>query len=327
MTGGKGENAPEKNVGPKRRSKLGVAAAIVSAVLGGAFLLWLYLGTVLLVVREERVNLPHLDPADDGLRVAVLSDPHFGPGDAGRAAKIADMINRMDPDIIVLLGDFVNGVPDRRQSLSMEDLAAFVRRLRAKRGIFAVTGNHELWYGRDTVEAALLEGGATVLGNRSVKIATPSGRPLQIVGLPDYTTQDFPDKFPAVAPGIPTLILMHDPNSAGFVPRELEGFCIAGHTHGGQLRLYPGGGDRSSLRLLAQRVKDKLGLLPDALRPYVLFDRWFTDFHGRRIFITAGAGSARLGVRVFCPPEVVLLRFYSADPDAARQRYTIPEEL
>ena len=309
--------------GNRRRCAVLIAAAVLCA----AVALWFHIGTVVPVAREYRVNLPHLDPADDGLRVAVLSDPHFAGGDAGRAAKIADMINRMDPDIIVLLGDFINGLPDRRQSLSMKELTAFVRRLRARRGIYAVTGNHELWYGRDTVEAALREGGATVLGNGSVKIATPSGRPLQIVGLPDYTTQDFPDKFPAVAPGIPTLILMHDPNSAVFVPEELKGFIVAGHTHGGQLRFYPGGGDRSSLRLLALRVKNKLGQLPDALRPYVLFDRWFTDFHGRRMFITAGAGSARLGLRIFCPPEVVLLKFYSSDPEAARHVFMIPEEL
>ena len=289
--------------------------------------LWLYIGSTRVVVNEQRVNLPHLDPADDGLRVAVLSDPHFGPGDAGRAAMLAAKLNALDPDLVVLLGDFVNGTPDRRRSLSLEELTRFVASLKSRYGVFAVTGNHELWYGRDAVADALLRGGAVVLNNRSVKIATPSGRGLRIVGLPDYTTEEPPDKFPAVEPGVPTLILMHDPNSARFVPEELDGFIIAGHTHGGQLRLYPGGGDRASLRLAASRVKNKLGLLPDAMRPYILFDRGFTNWRGRKLFITVGAGSAQLGVRTFCPPEVALLKFYSADPEAARIVYMTPEEL
>ena len=112
-----------------------------------------------------------------------------------------------------------------------------------------------------------------------------------------------------------------------FVPPDLPCFCLAGHTHGGQLRIWPGGGERTSLRLASVRVKDKLGMLSDALRPYVLFDRWFTEYRGQKIFITAGAGSAQLAIRTFCPPEVALLKFYSADPEAARNAFTIPEEL
>ena len=315
----------KKATSETRRKRLIVRGA--AALLGLAALIWLYVGSTRVIVNERRVNLPHLDPADDGLRVAVLSDPHFGPGDAGRAAMLADKLNAMDPDLVMLLGDFVNGTPDRRRSLAPDELARFVASLKSRYGVFAVTGNHELWYGREAVAEALRRGGAEVLNGRSVKIVTRSGKALQIVGLPDFTTEDPPDKFPAVDPGVPTLILMHDPNSARFVPEGFDGFIIAGHTHGGQLRLYPGGGDRASLRLAASRVKNKLGLLPDAMRPYILFDRGFTNWRGRKLFITVGAGSAQLGVRIFCPPEVALLKFYSADPEAARNVYMTPEEL
>ena len=328
MTGGKGEKAPEKNVGPKRRSKPGVAAAVVSAVLGGAFLLWLYLGTVSLVVREERVNLPHLDPADDGLRVAVLSDPHFAAGDAGRAAELARKLNSMDPAVILLLGDCVNGDPDPRRSLPPPELTRFVRSLRAPGGVFAVTGNHELWYDRGKVIDALRAGGARVLVNETAVTCTPSGRPLAIHGLPDYTTEPRPRllsvrQFPR---DTPLLVMMHDPNSARFLP-PATGFGLAGHTHGGQFRLPPGGGAKSSLRLFVQRTKDRLGMIPAYLHPVILFDRGLTDYRGRKLFITSGAGGNRVKVRTFCPPEVVLLKFYADDAAAARRHFTIPEEL
>lgn len=298
-----------------------------AAVLLLAALLWLRVGSTRVVVNEQSINLPHLAAADDGLRVAILSDPHFGPGDAGRAAMLADKLNRLKPDLILLLGDFVNGSPDHRRSLSLPEFTRFVGSLRSACGVFAVTGNHELWYGRDAVDDALRRGGATVLRNECVTVATSSGRPLQIVGLTDYTTEEYPEKFPATASGVPTLVMMHDAHSAKFVPEDLPCFCIAGHTHGGQLRLLPGGGDRSSLRLAVQRLKNKLNMLPAYGRPYVLFDRGFTDYHGRKIFITAGTGLSRLPVRLFCPPEVVLLELRVADPEAAKNTFTIPEEL
>ena len=309
---------------PKNRRKYALwpAAAILLAAIG----VFLYDGTTRVVVNERQVHLPHLAAADDGLRVAVLSDPHFGPGDADRAAMLAEKLNAGNPDIILLLGDFVNGNPDRRKSIPMEELTRFVGLLRPRIGVFAVTGNHELWYGRSKVVDALREGGAAVIEDKCLTIATPSGNPLQIVGLPDFSTEAPPKSFPKVNPAWPTLILMHDPRSAKFVPKEINGFIVAGHTHGGQFRIIPGGGERTSLRLAMVRIKDKTVGLPWYQRPYVLFDRGFTEYRGRRMFISSGTGLSRLPVRVFCPPEIVRLELRS-DPDAVRNTFTIPEEL
>ena len=295
-----------------------VAAAFAAAVV------FLHIGSTAISVNTQEAHLPHLAPVDDGLRVMVVSDTHFHAGDAGRAAELADMVNREDPDLILLLGDFINGSPDPRGSLSMEELTRFVKHLRARCGIFAVTGNHELWYGRDKVVSALRDGGVEVLFNRAVTVGTPSGRVLQIVGLSDYTTQELPESFPKIDPKLPLLVMMHDPNCAKFVPEGLDCFIIAGHTHGGEIRMIPGGSDRTSLRLIMVRIKDKLGQIPDYQRPYVLFDRWFTDYHGRKMFITSGVGMSRLGMRLFCPPEIVLLKLRS---EPVNHAYVKPEEL
>ncbi len=301
---------------------IGIAAAAMAA---GSFVVWLYIGTTRIVLHEERINLKHLDPADDGLRVAVLSDTHFDAGDAPLAAEIAARINRLKPDLVLLLGDYINGSPDPRGSISMADLTRFAGSLRAGCGVFAITGNHELWYDRGMVIRALAAGGVADLTGRCTVIRTPSGRQLALIGIPDYTTEE-QRPCPESPPNMPTLILMHDPNSARFVPPE-RGFILAGHTHGGQLRLWPNGGDRSSLRLAALRVKDKLGMLSGWQRPYALFDRWFMEFHGRLLFITSGAGGNRMKLRTFCPPEIVLLKLYSADPAAAAQHFNPVQEL
>lgn len=301
---------------------IGIAAAAVAA---GMLAVWLYIGTTGIVLHEERINLKYLDPGDDGLRVALLGDTHFDSGDAPRAAMIAERINRLKPDLILLLGDYINGSPDPRGSISMPELTRFVGSLRAGCGKFFVTGNHELWYDRGAVIRALAAGGAADLTDRCTVIRTPSGRKLALAGLPDYTTQE-QSPCPQSPPGIPTLILMHDPNSARFVPPG-SGFILAAHTHGGQLRLYPNGGDRTSLRLAMARLKNKLGMIPPWQHPYALFDRWFMEFRERLLFITSGAGGSRLKLRIFCPPEIVLLKLYSADPAAAAQQFNRVQEI
>jgi hypothetical protein len=308
----------------KKRRKPIIWGCVAAAL--AALLIFLHIDGTAVSVNSHEIHLPHLAPADDNMRVMIVSDTHFHSGDAGRAARLADMVNRENPDLILLLGDFINGSPDPRGSLSMEDLTRFVSRLRARCGIFAVTGNHELWYGRDKVVSALHDAGVEVLLNRAVTIGTPSGGKLQIVSISDYTTQEPPENFPEIDAELPTLVMMHDPNGARFVPAELGCFIVAGHTHGGELRLIPNGSDRTSLRLIMSRIKNKLGQLPAYQRPYALFDQGFSDYRGRKIFITRGVGTSRLGVRIFCPPEIVLLKLRS-DPGAVKNTYVIPEEL
>lgn len=306
-----------------RKKTVVILAATAAAVAAAA--VWLYVESTSTVVKEIRVNLPRFGSADDGFAVAILSDTHFHADDGPRAKEISRIVEKLAPDMIFLLGDFINGSPDRRKSLSMEELTDFFSSLHAKYGVFAVTGNHELWYGREQVKDALRRGGAEVLSGRTRLVTLPSGQRLQLAGLPDSSTE-FTLRPPVVAAGLPTIALMHDPHAAELLPENFA-FGVAGHTHGGQLRLLPDGGDRTSLRLLVQRIKGKLGLLSPYNRPLVLFDRWFTSFRYRRLFITAGLGCERIRLRMFCRPEIVLMRLYAADPRAATDTYAIPEEI
>lgn len=309
----------------RRKKKLFLVSFIAAAAVATlAVAVWLYCGSSAVEIREIRVNLPYFDAADDGFSIAILSDTHFGPDDAPLAEKFVQLTSGLRPDMILLLGDFINGSPDPRASMSMEDLALFASSLHAKYGVFAVTGNHELWYGRKKVMLALRSAGVKVLSGKTQLIALPSGQKLQLAGFPDSTTE-FTLPPPEIAPGLPTVALMHDARAAALMPEFA--FGVAGHTHGGQFRLCPDGGDRTSLRLLVQRIKDKLGMISPAKRPVVLFDRWFTSYRGRKLFISAGLNGERIRMRVFCPPEIVVMRLYAADPQAAQNTYTVPEEL
>ena len=306
-------------VDKKTAVPLAVAAAVVAAAA-----IWLHHESSAVTVREIRVNLPYFSAADDGLSAAVLSDTHFSSGDAARAEEISRIVAELAPDMIFLLGDFVNGTPDPRDSLSMEELTRFAASLHAKYGVFAVTGNKEMWYGRDKVVDALRRGGVKILSGKTCFVALPSGRLLQLAGFPDHTTE-CGAKPPAVVPQTPTVALMHDARSAASMPEHA--FGVAGHTHGGQFRLIPNGGNGTSLRLFVLRLKKKLGMGEPPKDSRTLFDRGFTSYKNRKVFITSGLGGERVRVRMFCPPEIVLMRLFAADERASKNRYNIPEEL
>ena len=296
-----------------------------AAAVAAAAVVWLGSESFRIEVRTVDIQLPELSPADDGFRVALVSDQHFGPHDRGRARRIAEKVNSLAPDAILLLGDHVNGSPDPRRSIAMNDLAEFVKALKARCGVYAVTGNHEMWYGRTKVAAALKHGGAAVITGRRCDLPLPSGGRLQLVGLPDRKTErKYP--FPEVAPRQPLLIAMHDPNSLLGIPAEYRrGFAVAGHTHGGQIRLAPGAGGMS-WRHVFRYLSLKLGLSKrEDKEPIVFFDRGPTVYRGRKLYITSGLGTARLKLRIFCRPEITLLKFRSAP--GADAVYTQPLEI
>ena len=307
-----------------RSRKVWYWIAVAAAVIAAAG--WLYLESSRIEVRTVNIHLPDLSPADDGFSVALLSDQHFGPGDRGRARRIAETANRLKPDAILLLGDYINGSPDPRRSISMPELAGFVKALRAPYGVYAVTGNHEMWYGRTRVVSALEAGGAAVITGRLVRLMLPSGGALQLVGVPDRKTER-PHPFPGVSPREPLLIAMHDPGSILKLPAEYRrGFAVAGDTHGGQLRLYPGAGG-TSWRQVFRYLSIELGIAKrEDKEPIVFFDRWLTDYHGRKLYITSGIGTARLKLRIFCRPEIALLKLRSA-PEKADTDFIKPLEI
>lgn len=297
-----------------------------AAVVAVAAAAWLYRESYSFEVRELGVPMPGLAAADDGFSVVLVSDTHFSSGDRRRALRIAEAANALEPDVILLLGDYVNGSPDPRRSIAMTDLAQFAKSLRARHGVYAVTGNHEMWYGRAKVAAALEAGGASVITGRLLRIPLPSGGALQLVGVPDRKTErKYP--FPEVAPRQPLLIAMHDPNSLPELPETYRsGFAVAGHTHGGQLRLYPGSGG-TSWRQVFRYLSLKLGLAArESSEPIVFFDRGPTDYHGRKLYITSGLGTARLKLRLFCRPEIALVKLRSS-PDRAETNFIEPLEI
>ena len=247
-----------------------------------------------LVVRER--ELPLLGWTGEPLRLAVLSDLHVGSPWNGRRrlAAVVDTVNAQRPDAIVLLGDYViQGVLGGRFE-EPEDLARELSRLSAPLGVYAVLGNHDWWLDGERVRRALTGARVRVLENEAVSIEHAAGR-FWIAGLADLWTRkvDLAGTLRPVPPGDPVVLLMHHPDLFPAIPESVT-LTLAGHTHGGQVRL-PFVGAPVVPSRFGQRYA--AGLVVE---------------EGRAMYVSSGVGMSILPVRFGVPPEIVLLTLVSS---------------
>src|ERR1019366_6160156 len=132
-------------------------------------------------VTDERIWLDALPDAFSGLRVAQISDIHHGLFLSQEwLAQAVRQVNRLNPDIVALTGDFVT-----YSRANIESAAEILGRLRARRGVFAVLGNHDFRAGADTMTSALRRQRIEVLRNRHIALQFGGESP-NLAGVDDY---------------------------------------------------------------------------------------------------------------------------------------------
>ncbi|MGH9542105.1 MAG: metallophosphoesterase [Terriglobales bacterium] len=239
-------------------------------------------------VRDPQISrlvlrLPHWPAGLAGLRVAQISDIHYGlylPGSL--AERAVEMTNRLQPDLIALTGDFVTS---SRQFV--EPVSELLGCLRAPLGIYAVLGNHDFRVGAELVTRGLRRHGIRVLRNTYRALGLAGGQ-VRIAGIDD--SRQRPDLRAALGParGRPfTLLLAHSPAALDDAAAAKVDLVLSGHTHGGQIHL---------------RFAD------------ALFDRYWPagllQKDETRMYISRGLGKVILPWRIHCPPEVTLFTLY-----------------
>ncbi len=189
-------------------------------------------------VKPVRVELPRLSPAQNGFRIVQLTDVHVGPTiDGAWLREIVKRVNALEPDLIAITGDLVDG-----SVAELGEHVAPLADLRAKHGVFFVTGNHEYYSGADEWIAELERLGVRVLRNERVSIGAGE-HSFDLAGVDDYRAKDFgrghgADLDKALAGRDPTrelILLAHQPKQALESAGRGIGLQLSGHTHGGQI--------------------------------------------------------------------------------------------
>ncbi len=186
------------------------------------------------VVESYEVNLKDL-PADmDGTVIVGLSDTHLGSRvGKGWLSKLVSKVNALNPDMVVLLGDILEG-----HEVSHQGLIPIFRRLSAPLGVWAVPGNHESYGNYGAAIRMMEQAGLGILVNRWKDI-----RPGFIVaGVEDLTTArrrgikgDQVERALQGRPSGATVLLSHTPWQTEAAAAAGVDLMLCGHTHGGQI--------------------------------------------------------------------------------------------
>jgi uncharacterized protein len=292
-------------------------AIIISAAVLSALALCLAYAYMIepnrLVVTEEEIAVKDWNPAFDGLRIAMISDIHGGSNGATaeNIRRVVETTNAQDPDLVVLLGDFVSQartrqpIRERPLRMSVRDVVDNLAGLRAKHGVYAVLGNHDGWYGDEDIAAELTRVGYRVLQNE-IAFIRENGATFRLLGLKDHLKLDSWISFDATVretvAAYPKegqiVVLEHSPDILYILNywKQLNPdlkLMLAGHTHGGQVWLPILG---------APFVPSSVGQR---------YTRGHVREEGIDMFVTTGIGTSILPFRFMVPPEVAIVTIRS----------------
>jgi predicted MPP superfamily phosphohydrolase len=256
--------------------------------------------------RVERVDVPIADlPKElDGFKIAQLSDIHIGefmPRDEVRRA--VDMANNLKPDLAVVTGDFISNEFD-----PLGDCIAELARLAAPLGTWGCNGNHEIYaQAEDAAQQLFQQHGMKLLRQENVQLDW-RGKKLNLIGV-DYQ-RDHMTRGPAgpmlqgIEPLIsrehPNILLSHNPNSFHRAAEMGIELSLAGHTHGGQVKVEIVDHSFSPARLITDFVAG-LYQLP-------------LGRTGKKaaLYVNRGLGTFGVPMRIGVQPEITLLTLRTA---------------
>jgi uncharacterized protein len=291
------------------RITLAISAAVLLCMAYGYFI-----EPERLVVNQYELRIDKWNPAFDGFRAAVISDIHGGSHGATveKLREIVKRTNEQNVDAIFILGDFLsqkreNGIRGLRMEPAV--IADNLAGLQSRHGVFLVLGNHDEWYNPALVIEEFERIGYNVLNGELAEIRISDGGKLRILGLKDHTTlgiwKEYSDAAKRTA--APTngqgdlIVLQHSPDVVPAITGELRispdtMVLLAGHTHGGQVRL---------------------PLLGSPIVPS-MFGQKFVRGHvrdaGIDVFVTTGIGTSIMPFRFLVPPEIAVVTIRSGRP-------------
>ncbi|MFA9949903.1 metallophosphoesterase [Dentiradicibacter hellwigii] len=188
-------------------------------------------------VKTVEIVAPRLPAAFDGLRIVQISDLHASRLlTASWVEAVVTQVNALNPDLILITGDLVDGRVDKRAA----DVAPLAK-LRARNGVYAILGNHEYYSNAGEWARAFGDLGLHLLINQHAVISR-DGAQLVIAGVSDPAAARFDAAMPNLTAALSgadrkafTVLMAHRPGDAAAHAAAGVDVQLSGHTHGGQI--------------------------------------------------------------------------------------------
>jgi len=293
---------------PARRAFFHYAALVAGSVPFIAATYGFAAGRLRYKVERIDIPIPNLPEQLDGLRIAQLSDIHIGtymPPD--EIARAVEMANDLDPHLSVVTGDFISSQGDPLETCIDE-----LSKLKAPLGVWGCNGNHEIYAdAEDAAERLFRQKGMRLLRAQS-EVIQHNGASFNLIGV-DYQRDHMvsggsngpmlQEIESQVRRDMPNILMSHNPNS---FPRAAQlgiELSLAGHTHGGQVKV---------------EIVDHTVTPARLITPFVagLYHLPISNGHSASngnssskaaLYVNRGLGTFGFPVRLGVPPEITLL--------------------
>lgn len=255
-------------------------------IFGGLFLLYCHIESRW--IKTEKINLISRDIPKSfiGKKIVFITDIHHGPFfSIERVQKLVERINKLNPDYIIMGGDYTH-----REPKYIEPLFNELKKIKSNDGIYAVLGNHDHWEDAELTKQMMLRNGIKICDNKSywVKINDDS---IKIGGVGDLweDSQEIDSTIYDLKKTDFSILITHNPDYLESMPKDMIDFTLSGHSHGGQMTFFG---------MWAPMLPSKYG------QKYRYGLKQFGDM---KSYISSGIGTITPPLRFFCRPEIVLI--------------------
>jgi predicted MPP superfamily phosphohydrolase len=258
-------------------------------------------------MKSVEVRLENLPESWRDKTIVQLSDVHLGHFHTAAAmVRLADRVNALAPDLVVITGDLFDGMID-----GLPSFADPLRRLSARQGVYLVTGNHEVYAGLHRSLDVVARAGIRVLHNEVVEVDGLHLMGISYPGVADERQIRGVERLTRPGPERrPCILLFHTPTDIrheGRLDRRTATYWrpdtsfalskklgvslqLSGHTHRGQI-------------------------FPFGLLTHWIFNGYDHGLHqekGFAIYTSSGVGTWGPPMRTGTPPEIVVFTLRAA---------------
>jgi uncharacterized protein len=245
-------------------------------------------------IKTIDITIAGLNPAFEGYKIVQLSDIHARSGimDREQLAKVADIANQQQPDLIALTGDYVTDHANEAEAM----LSSTFSQLKATDGVVAIMGNHDREEDHNvSIERAFVNGKVKFLNNAVYSIDR-DGNKLNIAGVDDvyFERANLPETISQLPETGTNILLAHEPDFVDIAAAtDRFGLQLSGHSHGGQI------------------------VIPFLPRVTALLARKYISglytIGGTQLYVSSGVGTTGIPqARLNCRPEISVIVLHQA---------------
>ena len=277
----------EKEVIKKDHSKLKKILLIIFILIVLAFIYMRFIATSGFIIKEYNVTSSKLPSGFNGLKIMHLSDIHYATVGEEKLNKVVDEINIMKPDIVVFTGDLYDEFSILTEDMENKIINA-LSRINAPLGKYAVSGNHD--YSYDRYKDIITKSTFTYLHNETKLIYYNDDEPIEIIGYPDER-EDEPN-YDIELSNYYKIALIHEGDSWDHIKEKDINLTLAGHSHGGQVRL------------------PFIGCIAKVPGSKKYYDEHYT-YNDKELYVNYGLGEVEFKIRAFNKPSINMYRLYT----------------